>query len=98
MMKKRSQLLIAAVMVAAGSSITTVMLDTLRATPATAQSSGSPTEGLILYAGPRRDTFKNESYIFFNPKTGDLWVYRNEKFEKHLRVTVMGEKMEKIKK
>lgn len=55
------------------------------------------TEGIILYAGPRRDTMKDESFIFYNPTTGDLWVYRNDDLKERYRVSKLGEKLEKIK-
>lgn len=52
---------------------------------------------IALYASPRRDTQKDESFIFFNRETGDLWVYRNEKFKEHYRVGAMGQNLEKVK-
>ena len=54
-------------------------------------------EGIVLYAGPRRDTMKDESFIFYNPKTGDIWVYRNDDLKERYRVSQLGEKLEKIK-
>jgi len=66
-----------------------------RVAPALAQNATLP--GLTLYAAPRRDTMKDESFIFYDAKTGDLWVYRNEKLKKHYRVTTMGQDLEKVK-
>lgn len=59
-----------------------------------------PEEGIqeiILYAGPREDTVIDESFIFYNKRTGDLWVYRNAKFRVHYRVRNMGQDLEKVK-
>ena len=62
-----------------------------------AQEVGGNMGKTILYAGPRRDTMKDESFIFYNPDTGDLWVYRNKDFKKHYQLTNLGENLEELK-
>lgn len=49
-----------------------------------------------IYAGVRRDTEKNESFIFVNPKTGDIWVYQDTKVKEHYRLTAVGQDLEEI--
>lgn len=50
-----------------------------------------------LFAGVRRDTEKNQSFIFHNPKTGDIWVYEDAKVTDHYRIGKVGQDLEKIK-
>jgi len=63
--------------------------------PVFAQDMGS--QDLVLYANSRRDTDKDVSFIFYDKKTGDLWVYRNEDFKEQYKVKSMGDNLEKIK-
>ncbi len=65
---------------------------------AIAQQSAPALEGITLYAGSRKDTEKDASFIFFNPKTGDIWVYQDEDFEEHYRIKAMGVPLEKVEK
>jgi len=69
----------------------------INVSPAFALQANEDTQQLILYAGARRDTEKDESFIFYNKQTGDIWVYRNAKFKIHYRVSSMGQNLEKIK-
>lgn len=62
--------------------------------PAFAQSPASP--DVVLYAMPRGSEGKDESFIFHNPKTGDLWVYRDHRLREHYRLTELGTDMEKF--
>lgn len=50
----------------------------------------------VVYAGVRRDTEKNESFIFVNPKTGDIWVYEDTKVKEHYRLIAVGQDLQKI--
>lgn len=50
-----------------------------------------------LFAGVRRDTEKNQSFIFHNPKTGDIWVYEDAKVTDHYRIGKVGEDLERVK-
>jgi hypothetical protein len=58
-----------------------------------AQKPGSP--DVVLYAGPRGHDDR-ESFIFYNAKSGDLWVYRNKKLLEHYRLTDLGADLEKL--
>lgn len=62
--------------------------------PAFAQAPGSP--DIVLYAGPRGDSGNDESFIFYSPKTGDIWVYRNRKLRTRYRLTELGADMERL--
>ena len=62
--------------------------------PAFARSPVPP--DVVLHAMPRGSEGKNESFIFYNAKTGDIWVYRDYKFRDHYRLTALGENMEQI--
>jgi hypothetical protein len=59
-----------------------------------AQKPGS--SDVVLYAMPRGSEGKDESFIFYNTKTGDLWVYRNHKFRNHYRLNELGADLENI--
>jgi hypothetical protein len=61
--------------------------------PAFAQEPNSP--DVVLYAMPRGSEGKDESFIFYSAKTGDIWVYRDQKFRDHYRLTSLGADMEK---
>ncbi len=65
--------------------------------PVQAQQAGSVGD-FVLYAGVRRDTEKNQSFIFHNPKTGDIWVYEDAKVTDHYRLGRVGEDLEKLSK
>jgi hypothetical protein len=62
--------------------------------PAFAQRSGSP--DVVLYAAPRGVDGSDESFIFYNTKTGDIWVYRDRKLRDRYRLTELGEDLEKV--
>ncbi len=49
-----------------------------------------------LYAMPRGSEGKNESFIFYNEKTGDIWVYRDFKFRDHYQLKELGKNMDQI--
>lgn len=79
-----------------GSLITGIAFSILQPRPAEAQA-GATLSGLIFQAGGRRDTDKNETYVFFDPTKGEIWFYRDEKCEKHLKVVAMGEPLQSLK-
>lgn len=54
------------------------------------------TSDVVLYAAPRSESGDNESFIFYDKKSGDLWVYRNRKIREHYRVKELGADLEKI--
>ena len=62
--------------------------------PAFAQGPGSP--DVVLYAAPRSEGGDNESFIFHDKKTGDLWVYRDRKIREHYRIKELGIDLEQI--
>jgi hypothetical protein len=62
--------------------------------PAFAQRPGSP--DVVLYTAPRGESGSDESFIFYNARTGDLWVYRNRKLRERYRLTELGADLEKV--
>lgn len=62
--------------------------------PAFAQETGLA--DVVLYAGPRGDSGTDESFIFYNAKTGDIWVYRNRKLRVRYRLAELGADMERL--
>ena len=63
--------------------------------PALAQGPGSP--DVVLYATPLGETGSHESFIFYDSKTGDIWVYRDRKLRDRYRLTQLGADLEKVK-
>ena len=66
-------------------------------TLAVAQTSGGVFGGYSLYPSPRKDTDKNESFIFVNQETGDIWIYMDANPREHYRFKKIGEPLEKVK-
>lgn len=64
---------------------------------ANAQTSGGVFGGFSLTASPRKDTDKNESFIFVNQETGDIWIYMDANPREHYRFKKIGEPLEKVK-
>jgi hypothetical protein len=44
----------------------------------------------------RKDDHVDESFFFYNPKTGDIWVYQEDKPKEHYQVVALGEKLKKL--
>ena len=80
--------------VAAVSILVTLAVEHLAFAPVQAQTTVGD---FALFAGVRRDTEKNQSFIFHNTKTGDIWVYEDAKVTDHYRIGKVGEDLEKIK-
>ena len=80
--------------VAAVSILGTLAVEHLAFAPVQAQTQVGD---FALFAGVRRDTEKNQSFIFHNPKTGDIWVYEDAKVTDHYRIAKVGADLEKIK-
>ena len=96
-MTVRTTLAMAAV--ALTSSAATLLLDSvLRPYPVVAQQQEQqgPAEGLTLYAYHRRASHVKQGFIFYNVRTGDIWVYDDKNAKEHYRVTEMGQDMEKL--
>jgi hypothetical protein len=68
----------------------------LHAPYAVAQESAPPLSQYVFFAQHRKDTEKDESFFFFNPETGDIYVYQEGEAKEHYRVRVVGEDFEKI--
>jgi hypothetical protein len=84
--------------VAALSILGTLALEHLAIIVPTAQAQQASSVGdFVLFAGVRRDTEKNQSFIFHNPKTGDIWVYEDAKVTDHYRIGTVGEDLQKVK-
>ena len=84
--------------VALASSMLTIVLE--RALhPATVDAQQAPPvlQDHVLYAAPRGDDGTGESFIFANPRTGDIWVYENQNVKEHYRVVAVGQKLEELK-
>ena len=76
--------------------VSSTLVQVFTSSPAIAQN-GMSAASLTLYASARKDTEKDESYILYDQQTGDIWVYRNEGFDKHIKVGKMGEPLVKVK-
>jgi hypothetical protein len=95
-MNTRTILTVGAVAVA--SSLTTVAtLAIVRPAPVYAMPAQG-TSGLTLYAYHRDgNDQKDQGFIFFDQKSGDIWVYDNENVKEHYRVKAMGQALEVVK-
>ena len=69
----------------------------LSSSRASAQTSGGVFGSWTLYPSPRKDTDKNESFMFVNQETGDIWIYMDANPHEHYRFTKIGEPLEKVK-
>ena len=47
-----------------------------------------------MYPSSRKDTDKNESFIFVNQETGDIWVYRDANPKEHCRLKKVSEPLD----
>jgi hypothetical protein len=81
------------------SSVTTLAIDhvLLHAPRVAAQESGPALQEFIFFAQHRKDTEKDESFFFYNPESGDIYVYQEGEAKEHYRVRVVGEDLEKLK-
>jgi hypothetical protein len=84
--------------VAVASSLTTVAtIAIIQPAPVHAMPAQG-TSGLTLYAYHRdSNDQKDQGFIFFDQKSGDIWVYDNENAKEHYRVKAMGQKLEVVK-
>ena len=76
----------------------TLVVDRLLVIPSVAAQEASGVTGFELQAGLRRDTDKNEGFIFYNAKTGDIWVYEDAVVKEHYRVAQVGQNLVKVPK
>jgi hypothetical protein len=83
--------------VALGSSAATLLLDRMVIHPGTAEAQAAPAlEGYQFTPQHRKDDHVDESFFFYNPKTGDIWIYQEDKPKEHYRVVAIGEKLQKL--
>ena len=94
-MKNSSLVLL--LLVALGASAVTLLLEHMVFHPPAAQAQAAPAlEGLQFTPQHRKEDHVDESFFFDNPKTGDIWVYQEDKPKEHYRVVTMGEKLQKL--
>lgn len=94
-MKNNSLVLL--LLVALGASAMTLLLEHMVFHPPTAQAQAAPAlEGLQFTAQHRKDDQKDESFFFYSPKTGDIWVYQEDSPKEHYRIISVGEKLKKL--
>jgi hypothetical protein len=94
---RKSLSLAGAAMIAAIAVIGTLLIEHQVIVKEAEAQTGSIAGGYVLYAGVRKDTEKNESFIFFNPQTGDIWVYEDDEAKEHFRLNKVGENLLRLK-
>jgi hypothetical protein len=83
--------------VALGASAMTLLVERVVFCPPAAEAQAAPAlEGFQFTAQHRKDDHVDESFFFYNPKTGDIWVYQEDKPKEHYRVVSIGEKLQKL--
>ena len=83
--------------VALAASALTLMVERMVFHPPSAEAQAAPAlEGFQFTAQHRKDDHVDESFFFYNPKTGDIWVYQEDKPKEHYRVVSIGEKLQKL--
>jgi len=83
--------------IALGASAVTLLVDRMVFHPsATEAQTASSLEGYQFTPQHRKDDHVDESFFFYNPKTGDIWVYQEDKPKEHYRVVALGEKLQKL--
>ena len=94
-MKNNSLIMLLAV--ALGASAMTLLAEHMIIHPPKAEAqAASALESYQFIAQHRKDDHIDESFFFYNPKTGDIWVYQEDKPKEHYRVVTMGEKLQKL--
>jgi hypothetical protein len=94
-MKKTSWMLMPAVALMAGA-LTLLAERVVFHTPTTEAQAVSTLESYSFTAQHRKDDHVDESFFFYNAKTGDIWVYQEDKPKEHYRVVALGEKLQKL--
>jgi len=89
--------LIVLLTVALGASALTLLVErVLFNPPATKAQSAMALENFQFTAQHRKDDHVDESFFFYNVKTGDIWIYQEDKPKEHYRVVAIGEKLQKL--
>lgn len=92
----RKRILATLLIVALGASAGTLLVERLFFHPAAAKAQTvSGLEAYQFIAQHRKDDQVDESF-FYDPKTGDIWVYQEDKPKEHYRVLSLGEKLKKL--
>ena len=83
--------------VALGASAVTLLIEhTVFHPPVAEAQAAAALEGFQFTAQHRKDDHADESFFFYNPRTGDIWVYQEDKPKEHYRVVAVGEKLQKL--
>jgi hypothetical protein len=83
--------------VALGASAVTLLVERVVFRPAATEAQAAPAlEGFQFSAQHRKDDHVDESFFFYNSKTGEIWVYQEDKPKEHYRVISIGEKLQKL--
>ena len=94
-MKNNSLIILLAV--ALGASAMTLLAEHMIIHPPKAEAqAASALESYQFIAQHRKDDHVDESFFFYNPKTGDIWIYQEDKPKEHYRVLSLGEKLKKL--
>ena len=94
-MKKISWTMLLAV--ALGASAAALLAERMAFHAPAAEAQAAPAlEGYQFSAMHRKDDHVDESFFFYNAKTGDIWVYQEDKPKEHYRVVAVGEKLQKV--
>lgn len=94
-MKRISLAMMFAVALAA-SAVTLLVEHIVLNPPATEAQMGAALEDYQFTPQHRKDDNVDESFFFYNRKTGDIWVYQEDKPKEHYRVVALGEKLLKL--
>lgn len=83
--------------VALGASALALLVEHMVVHPPVAQAQAAPAlESFQFTAQHRKDDHVDESFFFYNPKTGDIYIYQEDKPKEHYRVVSIGEKLQKL--
>ena len=83
--------------VALGASAVTLLVERVVFRPPATEAQAAPAlEGFQFSAQHRKDDHVDESFFFYNSKTGEIWVYQEDKPKEHYRVISIGEKLQKL--
>ena len=83
--------------IALGASAVTLLVERLVLRPPAAEAqSTAALEGIQFTPQHRKDDHVDESFFFYNSRTGDIWVYQEDKPKEHYRVVSLGEKLQKL--
>ena len=83
--------------IALGASAVTLLVERTIIHPAVTEAQAAPAlEGIQFTPQHRKDDHVDESFFFYNSKTGDIWVYQEDKPKEHYRVVSLGEKLTKL--